>query len=51
MAEWTALIRDVGFPIALVVYLMVRFDKLLRDVRDALRELVAELKHHHHESP
>ena len=33
------LIRDVGFPIAVAAYLLVRFDMLIRQHTDALTAL------------
>lgn len=39
------LIASLGFPIAVSVYLLVRFDRLLRDLHEAVKELTDELRH------
>lgn len=36
MREWVLLARDVGFPIAVSVYLLVRLDLLIRENTAAL---------------
>lgn len=38
------LISSVGFPIAVAAWLLVRTDALLREVRDAVRDLTIALK-------
>lgn len=35
----TAFISNVGFPIAVAAYLLVRGDMLMRQLRDAVRDL------------
>lgn len=37
---WIALLRDVGFPIAITAYLLLRFEKKI----DKLTDTIAELK-------
>jgi hypothetical protein len=39
-----SVISSLGFPIFVAVYLLFRTDKVLREVRDAVRELVVVLK-------
>lgn len=40
----TKVVSSVGFPIAVAVWLLVRTDALLREVRDAVRDLTTALK-------
>ena len=44
MTDWAQLVRELGFPVAITIYLLVRFDRLLGDLRDAVRDLVTELR-------
>lgn len=37
--RWARVIRDVGFPIAVALYLLVRLDLLLRENTAALQAL------------
>jgi len=39
MTELAAFIRDVGFPVFVSVYLLLRLDRMLRDALDCLREI------------
>jgi len=37
--DWKDFIRQDGFPITLVFYLIYRLDRLMGEVRDTLREI------------
>ena len=37
LAQINQLIQQLGFPIFVSCYLMIRMDKLLRDIRDEVR--------------
>ena len=39
MSELAGFIRDVGFPVFVAVYLLLRLDKMLRQVLDCLRDI------------
>lgn len=43
MEHYLPLLKDVGFPVAVAVLVLWRFDGHLRDIRDELRELRALL--------
>jgi hypothetical protein len=40
ISVWVTLLRDVGFPIAMTVYLLLRFEKKI----DKLAKTIADLK-------
>jgi len=44
MQEIVELISTVGFPIALSIYLIVRFEKILRKNTEAINTLIIRLK-------
>lgn len=44
MQEYISLVSNVGFPIALVFYLMFRFEKTLKDNTKTIQELTYLLK-------
>lgn len=44
MTDWAQLVRELGFPIAITIYLLVRFDRLLNQLHDVVRDLVVELR-------
>lgn len=46
MDDFSTLIGDLGFPIAVTVYLLFRFDRLITKLTDSVEGLIAELKHH-----
>ncbi|MGM0941282.1 MAG: YvrJ family protein [Bacillota bacterium] len=36
---WITFLRDIGFPIAITTYLLLRFEKKIDKLADALEEL------------
>lgn len=48
--EWAGLIKDVGFPIGVAIYLLYRFDGLLRDLTKAVSELKVTVESHNRPS-
>lgn len=45
MEEFTKLISTVGFPIAVTAFLLWRLDTTMRELRDAVRDLIGQLEH------
>lgn len=41
--EWTMLLANVGFPSAVAVYLLLRFEKRIEAQTSAIKELQQEL--------
>ncbi|MEY3126488.1 MAG: YvrJ protein family [Bacteroidota bacterium] len=39
MEEWTSFIGNVGFPVFITIYLLMRLDKLATQMIDSLEEL------------
>ncbi|GAB7387944.1 YvrJ family protein [Bacillaceae bacterium] len=39
MAEWTSLLADVGFPVVVTLYLLVRIEGKLENLTLSIREL------------
>ena len=44
--EITALIGELGFPIAITVYLLFRFDRLITKLTKSVESLLEEMKKH-----
>jgi len=42
--EFVPLVSNVGFPIAMCVYFVVRFEKILNNNTQALKQLLEKLK-------
>jgi hypothetical protein len=45
--EWYNLIGNIGFPIVIAIYLLIRFEKRIDALKDSIRELeqtVREIK-------
>ncbi|TSB47881.1 YvrJ family protein [Alkalicoccobacillus porphyridii] len=47
--EWTMLLANVGFPSAVAVYLLLRFEKKIADQTSAIEELTQELSNQQEE--
>lgn len=43
MAEWLGMIKDVGFPIVVTLYLLYRIENKLDELNDSIRELPGRL--------
>lgn len=44
LSEMTAIIGNVGFPIAITIYLFLRFEKRLENLEKCLSELTEVIK-------
>lgn len=44
MTEVTTLISNVGFPIAIALYVLIRLEKTLKENTEAFRELKGHIK-------
>ena len=44
MPEWTAIVRDIGFPIFVAVYLLTRFDRMLSHISENSDQEIVLLK-------
>lgn len=44
MHEWIQLIRDVGFPIAITGYLLIRMERTIKELNDKLIQLETYIK-------
>ena len=44
MEPFVDVVERIGFPIAVAGYLLIRGDKLMREMRDEMRELVKAIK-------
>ncbi|WP_077624084.1 YvrJ family protein [Sediminibacillus massiliensis] len=49
--NYIQLISNLGFPIAITIYLLHRFEKRIKELERAVTELVKiiENQHHHHD--
>ena len=43
MAEWLGMVKDVGFPIVVTLYLLYRIENKLDELNDSIRELPSRL--------
>ena len=43
MAEWLGMVKDVGFPIVVTLYLLYRIEHKLDELNDSIRELPGRL--------
>lgn len=44
MDEWIQMVANIGFPIAMCVYLMTRFEKTINKHTEAIESLIEYLK-------
>ena len=45
MIDWIVLISQTGFPIAMVIYLMLRFEKVLNNNTEVILQLNETMKY------
>lgn len=45
LSEWTQFIRDVGFPIFVAGYVLIRLERTMTKLTDAITEMLRELRH------
>ena len=44
MINWVQLIRDVGFPIVITLYILIRLEAAVRELSDKLTEMITYVK-------
>ena len=44
MIDWVQLIRDVGFPIVITLYILIRLEAAVRELSDKLTEMIVYVK-------